>query len=474
MAQRGSLTRSPRFRPEADREGYVDDRASQRAGRAVVRDFDDEPDPDAEPDDEDYASLDDMFVNAYARMKHRTGMEPHDLPGHLRGAIDHEPVSLSRRVPRSSRIAGAPASGPAISDDELTAAAKDLYDRRMALHARYRNPNKIRGDVQGFIARARARRGMRTESVVRSNRLTPAQVHRVREIAQDVRDRHMDSEGTVLGLCDLCTHGVVGELRKHGFKAKHVLGDVRVGRDDELHHWAIVGDHAVDISADQFNGPGAHYDPVIVQPHATLATHTPRKVVLHSSWQYIDHAARAREDGYSSEYGPDDTNWLPSFRERRLLRRRTESRADVLILRRLHEENGIEPDSPTHRFMKDYYAETQPNPMERGSRVHGGGDDFSLSEARPVGDRIHISWIQAIDHGKGQGKRALEHLTSLADKHGVHLTLHPERPKTMRGPGLSTKQLRDWYGRHGFKTERGAGGSMVRPPRADVAGLPSS
>lgn len=130
----------------------MDHSASKRTGRTVVRGFDDEPDPDAEPDDEDYASVDDMFFAAHARLKHGNwpGATTDDVAGHLRAALDHEPRSLTNRTVRSAPI----------SNDELLAAAKDAHDRRMDLHARYKSPNKIQGDVQAFITRAKAKKGM--------------------------------------------------------------------------------------------------------------------------------------------------------------------------------------------------------------------------------------------------------------------------------------------------------------------------
>ncbi len=154
-------------------------------------------------------------------------------------------------------------------------------------------------------------------------------------------------------------------------------------------------------------------------------------------------------------------------------------RADDLILDMLAEGvlklglSTVKPeaqdDSPTGRYMKDYYDQTQPHPLDRSQRIHGGGADFAMSEVRPVGDRIHISWLQAAESGKGLGSQALKHLTSLADKHGVDMDLSPVRPAGMRGPGLSNKGLRSWYGRHGFKSERGATDSMVRKAnRRDV------
>lgn len=50
--------------------------------------------------------------------------------------------------------------------------------------------------------------------------------------------------------------------------------------------------------------------------------------------------------------------------------------------------------------------------------------------------------------GRGAGRRALALLTTLADQHGVTITLSPQRFGT---GGLSNRSLVAWYRRHGFK-----------------------
>lgn len=122
--------------------------------------------------------------------------------------------------------------------------------------------------------------------------------------------------------------------------------------------------------------------------------------------------------------------------------------------------------TPLDNFMADYHGMTQEHPFERGTRIHGGGEDFGLSEVRPFNKRIHVSWMQSANpNTKGIGTKMLTDLTGLADKHGVEMQLSPERPKGYRLPGPSTSQLKKWYGKHGFVKDTVDPGRMVRKPR---------
>lgn len=139
-------------------ETYLDQRSSRRAGKRVIRSTDDEDDErevdsDLEVEPEDYATRDDMVVNAYARYKANVASgagltDRKDLSQHLRSALTYD---LGNRPFRKS---------PTVTDDELIGAAKDLYTRRVDLHTKYKRPKKIQGDVAKFINMAKKKRGI--------------------------------------------------------------------------------------------------------------------------------------------------------------------------------------------------------------------------------------------------------------------------------------------------------------------------
>lgn len=108
-------------------------------------------------------------------------------------------------------------------------------------------------------------------------------------------------------------------------------------------------------------------------------------------------------------------------------------------------------------YMQDLYAGTQPSPMSSRDRVWGGK---VVIEAQPFDKRIHISDIASLERGQKHASQALQWLCSLADKHGVALSLVP---KAHGEGGLDDAQLRAWYIRHGFQPHMGS--KLVREPR---------
>lgn len=66
---------------------------------------------------------------------------------------------------------------------------------------------------------------------------------------------------------------------------------------------------------------------------------------------------------------------------------------------------------------------------------------------------VLLSRIQSLHPGKGYGSAALDWLCALADKHQVRLCgiIEPFVPN----PPLDTRQLADWYKRHGFTIGKG-------------------
>ena len=112
-------------------------------------------------------------------------------------------------------------------------------------------------------------------------------------------------------------------------------------------------------------------------------------------------------------------------------------------------------------YMEDFRAGTDSNPLGARDRVWGG---TVLIEVAPFDKRIHVSDIMSMDRGKGYASKALQWLCSLADKHGVAMSLTPDAFGD--GQGLDGEQLTAWYSRYGFKPHMGR--KMVREPRTTL------
>lgn len=129
---------------------------------------------------------------------------------------------------------------------------------------------------------------------------------------------------------------------------------------------------------------------------------------------------------------------------------------------------------PVQRFMDDYEASTVPhvetNPHRdprEGLRRHPNG---VVSSVHPrfdpmEGEReeLFVQWLNAGHPGQGHGTATMRDLTRMADRHGVTMTLEPNRPPGHRGPGPDDAGLERWYGKHGFRM--GEYGIMTRQAR---------
>lgn len=100
------------------------------------------------------------------------------------------------------------------------------------------------------------------------------------------------------------------------------------------------------------------------------------------------------------------------------------------------------------------------NPKEIVFYFSQDGKLYVKMDASVLQGKIHLSEITVSPdgRGKGLGSKILKRITDEADKSGVAVTLIP---KPIGDGGLNTKQLKDWYGRHGFKMKQGL---MVREP----------
>lgn len=124
-------------------------------------------------------------------------------------------------------------------------------------------------------------------------------------------------------------------------------------------------------------------------------------------------------------------------------------------------------------FMKEYHGKTWPNPInprERGMTLRDSslkdGEGYVIMQIRVFDGAIHISSILSSESNKGMGGFVMKILCNLADKHGVKMTLAPQRFGTRKGD-MSTPMLKKWYTKLGFKTARGTD-EMVRQPISDT------
>lgn len=100
-----------------------------------------------------------------------------------------------------------------------------------------------------------------------------------------------------------------------------------------------------------------------------------------------------------------------------------------------------------HKFIVDFVNDSDEHPFNPAARILHG----AVVHASRDGNQVHLHDIQTLAPKSGAGTKALKHLTSLADKHGVKLNLfakaYSNRPEHIR----STPKLIKWYERHGFK-----------------------
>ena len=94
-----------------------------------------------------------------------------------------------------------------------------------------------------------------------------------------------------------------------------------------------------------------------------------------------------------------------------------------------------------------------------GDNVYSFVDQVQIG-LRPskAGDAVYIMKIRSTSRGQGLATETLCRVCESADDHCVSLFLEIEEDD-----GLTTKQLADWYWRHGF---RGSMTEMIREPVA--------
>ena len=141
------------------------------------------------------------------------------------------------------------------------------------------------------------------------------------------------------------------------------------------------------------------------------------------------------------------------------------AREETVVAKELAKEPEVKgkrtPEQNVDGFLKSLKRITKASKKEKGLRAFGDVDVDVKKGVFPGPDKsAYISLIRNNGvEGKGAASTALKKLMALADKHGVTLTLQPEK---VGAKGLSTEQLEAWYAKSGFKSWDGG---MYREPK---------
>ena len=120
-------------------------------------------------------------------------------------------------------------------------------------------------------------------------------------------------------------------------------------------------------------------------------------------------------------------------------------------------DRRVNKANPANDFMVAYEAFTEPHPWERGWRVWPNGIYTHLEKTAPwvLKDAINLRAIVSSDERRaGEASRVLRHITRLADRYQVKVTLSA-KPFTGITDKLDQDDLVAWYKRHGWQRRRG-------------------
>ena len=122
-------------------------------------------------------------------------------------------------------------------------------------------------------------------------------------------------------------------------------------------------------------------------------------------------------------------------------------------------------------FMEEYFSSSYQNPLNERERYWGfelddGSNGFVLTEVKPSEGGIHMSSIETRPEsalGHGLATTIMKEIMSIADKHGVELSL---TPVPYGGKAMSKANLTSWYKKLGFSNDPRRGFSyLVRVPQ---------
>lgn len=113
-------------------------------------------------------------------------------------------------------------------------------------------------------------------------------------------------------------------------------------------------------------------------------------------------------------------------------------------------------------MMSEFAAQHPANPLNEKERVTTIDGKQAGVTMHPFGDKVMLHSLRAVT--KGGGRAAMDHITDLADRHGVAIGLHalPQAPGGTEGYQMKTEKLQHWYGGFGFTQHEG--GYMERKP----------
>ena len=126
-------------------------------------------------------------------------------------------------------------------------------------------------------------------------------------------------------------------------------------------------------------------------------------------------------------------------------------------------------------FIRDLFDASYPNPLGGSThteRILSGIE--VLVDVVPEHNGVHIDRLRALTRKQGEGTKAMRFLTSLADKHGVKLSLYA---KPFGSEPMNRDTLVNFYRRFGFypdeAEEEDEGTEMYRWPRETVRSNPA-
>jgi hypothetical protein len=102
-------------------------------------------------------------------------------------------------------------------------------------------------------------------------------------------------------------------------------------------------------------------------------------------------------------------------------------------------------------FMDELHDTTDEHPFNGHERLYKGKATVHASRDGP--NEVHLHDIRSFE--PGAGSELVDHLKSLADKHGVTISGTAKAySKTSKYP-MNSKQLSGWYKKRGFNVARG-------------------
>lgn len=161
-------------------------------------------------------------------------------------------------------------------------------------------------------------------------------------------------------------------------------------------------------------------------------------------------------------------NWFKKSRLNRIKEKRKKQQEDQ-HKNDIHENTILLKKTPGNvkHFLDDIRSTTTENPISNKHRVLGNHGMFTVERGFDDNE-AYINDIRSFNPKSGAGTHILKHITNLADKHNINLSLYAKAYD--KKSSIQTKHLVDWYKKHGFK-EDGYGDNiegydMVRKPQS--------